>query len=204
MHDTGSALGGTGRAGILNDLHVDERFVKKSLFGDLVSSEFQLYRSSAWDQETHADVLWMANKIASLSQQDLRECAEASQWPDFMKEVIVYRLARRRDMLAQHFGLTVSDPVQSAPTIEVPLTNRTEIEAAARRFGLDANTIEAALREAKLESHTDVLVHDGTISNSGDTVLMGLIRDAYHPTGLEARTNRREDGREYVPIRYGD
>jgi hypothetical protein len=207
MHDTGSALGGRGRTGILNEFFVDERFLKKSLIGgDLVSSEFQLYRSTAWDRETMADLMWMAKKICSLSKADIAECAEASHWPDFMRDVLVWKLAARRDLIAKHFGLTARDPAGPAPTIEVPLSTPADREAAARRYGLSAQVIESAMRDAGLlgRPFRDVLVRDGEISRGGNTVLIGLLRDAYYPAGLDQRTNRREDGREYRSLRYGD
>jgi hypothetical protein len=205
VHDTGSTLGGMTRAGMINELHVDRRFLHRTLLGgDLVSSEFQLYRSSAWDAETMADVLWMAKKVASLSQDDIRECVEASKWPDFMKATLVYRLAKRRDMIAKEFGLATQDPAGAPPTIVVPLSTRADREAAAAHYGLDVEAIESSMRDGGVlgRRFDDVLVRDGTIAEADDTVLIGLLRDAYYPTGLDHRTNRREDGQPYRRVRF--
>ena len=52
------------------------------------------------------------------------------------------------------------------------------------------------------------LRHSGSLkfeefSDAEDTVLIGLLRDRYYPTGLDHRTSRRNDGRPYRQIRYG-
>lgn len=202
VHDTGSGLGGASRSGMLNDLHVDGKFLRKEfglLGNNLVSSEFQLYRAGAWEQETVSDLLWMAKKIVSISQAEIRECAEFSQWPDFMKDVLVWRLAKRRDIIAEEFGLKVADPAGEPPTVKVPLTTRSDREAAAKRFDLPLDQLESRLRDAKKldQPFTDTLVDDGELKEADDTILIGLLRDTHYPTGLVNRTNRREDGGDY-------
>lgn len=207
IHDTGSGMGSAGRSGQLNDLNTDWRFLSRSMFGmggSLRSTEFQLYRASAWENETASDVLWMAKKIVTITQNDLAECAKATGWPDFMQATMVYRLAKRRDMIAEAFGLKTPDPVGAAPTFSVPLSTRADREAAAARYGVDVSLIEESMRDSGVlgRPFVDLLVDRGTISDPKDTVLIGLLQDTYHPVGLVKRTNRREDGRDYVSVRH--
>ncbi|MBK6688743.1 MAG: hypothetical protein IPG45_29995 [Deltaproteobacteria bacterium] len=207
IHDTGSGMGSAGRSGQLNDLNTDWRFLSRSAFGlggALRSTEFQLYRAGAWEQETASDVLWMAKKIVTISQKDLADCANATGWPDFMKATMVYRLAKRRDMIAEAFGLKTADPVGAAPTFKVPLSTPADREAAATRYEIDVTLIEESMRDSGVlgRPFEDLLVDRGTISDPKDTVLIGILQDTYFPVGLVKRTNRREDGREYVSARH--
>jgi hypothetical protein len=52
------------------------------------------------------------------------------------------------------------------------------------------------------KAFTDNLVVGGELRKADKTIITGLLRDIYHPTGLVERTNRREDGEEYEQKLY--
>ncbi|MEC5128950.1 hypothetical protein VSU19_19465, partial [Verrucomicrobiales bacterium BCK34] len=219
FHDSGSALGGASRSGELNKFNVDRgtgAFIWTSPEGRLVfSNEFQIYRPSAWDHVTFADHRAGAEHIMRITGNEIRAIVEHSKQPDFYKQVLTWKLIRRRDLIAKTFGLATPDEKAGpAPTISVPLTTREDRLAAARLYRIPLVEIEndlvrmgflpAGAREASTgEPYNDVLVKDGVLQDYHDTVIPGILRDVRHPGGFVVRITRFDDGGEYQSLRLG-
>lgn len=219
FHDSGSALGGAARSGELNKFSVDHGtggFLWTSPEGRLVlSNEFQIYRPSAWDHVTFADHRAAAEHIMRITGDEIRAAVEHSRQPDFYKQVLTWKLIRRRDIIAKTFGLATPDEKAGpAPTIAIPLTTREDRIAAARLYRIPLVEIENDLarmefipsdsREASTEKpYLDVIVKDGVLQDYHDTVIPGILRDVRHPGGFVNRISRFDDGGEWQSLRLG-
>ena len=215
FHDTGSSLGGAARSAEINELPVrsgPRGFLYPRPGGRRITSgEFQVFRPGAWSHVTHADHLAAAMHIVHLTQDDLRAAALRSTMPDYWQQTLVWRLAKRRDIIAERFGLTVPDPAGPAPTIAIPLTTRAQRQAAADRYRVPLSEIEADLQRAgvlpqlagdiPLGFH-DTVVETGVLQPYERTVLPGIIRDHRHPSGITDRITRFNDGRPYRSRRF--
>lgn len=217
FHDPGFSFGGLARAAEVNRLNVGDRpggFLWLSAGGSRIQgSSFQIYRPEIWSDVTYSDSLAGAMHLMRLSRADIAEAVGHSQMPDFWQETLVWRLASRRDVIAKWFGLTPPDEAGPAPTVRIPLTTRRDRAAAAARFQVPLAEIEADLARAgclpedRREADTirpfhDLVVKDGEIQATGDTVLIGILRDHRHPSGLVKRTIRWDHGEPYVSIRF--
>ena len=212
FHDAGSALGGLGRTGELNDLDAGSGPHDFMWLGPLkrkaTSNCFQLYRPRIWDHITFADAYAGARHIARLSRADIAKAVRYSGMPDFWQEAAVWRLASRRDTMAGIFGLSVPDPVSKAPTITIPLTTRSDRQEAARRYRLPLALIEEDLVHAGALSPNqttaitkkpvlDVVVRNGILQPYEKTILPAILRDVRHPPGFVKRMARWEDNKEF-------
>ncbi|MCB1090400.1 MAG: hypothetical protein KDL87_02635, partial [Verrucomicrobiae bacterium] len=162
---------------------------------------------------TYSDYLAGAKHICRLSREDLAGVIHHSHMPDFWQDNLVWRLANRRDTIAKLFALTTPDQAGPPPTVEIPLTRRSDRAAAAARFQIPLEEIEsdlvrtgfldAADRKADTkEPFTDVVVKEGEIQATESTILIGILRDFRHPSGLVKRTIRWSHGEPYESIRF--
>ena len=179
----------------------------------ILGSSFQIYRPEIWSSATYSDYLAGAMHIVRLSRADIAETVSYSYMPDFWRETLVWRLTNRRDVIAKLFSLSVPDAAGPAPTVGIPLTSRKDRAAAAARYQVPLSEIEADLARTgflpsdRLASDTnepflDLVVKEGEIQPTEETVLIGILRDYRHPSGLVERTTRLDHSAPYVSIRF--
>lgn len=217
FHDPGFSFGGLTRGAELNSLSVGDQpqgFLWLNPARNLMlGSSFQIYRPEIWSNVTYSDHLAGAMHIVRLSRADITDAVSYSHMPDFWRETLVWRLMNRRDVIAKLFSLPLSDAAGPAPTFAVSLTSRKDRAAAAARYGVPLADIEADLSRTGFlstghlasdtnEPFLDLVVKEGEIQPTETTVLIGLLRDYRHPTGLVERTSRLDHGAPYVSIRF--
>ncbi len=204
FHDAGSALGGVGRTGEINDLHAlngrrDFMWLgplKRTVF----CNSFQTFRPRIWDDVTFADGFSGVRHIARLTRSEIAEAVSYSGMPDYWQEAAVWKLASRRDTMARIFGLPAPDAAGEAPTIEIPLTTRLNRTEAARRYQLPLSMIEEDLIRAGAlsaddpaadtrEPIMDLVVRNGILEPYRKTILPAILRDFRHPPGFIKRMN---------------
>ncbi len=171
MHDLGTALGGNLRTGRINNLRTKSFMYHFPESNKILISQTFLYRPHSWELITHADALWMARKIANISEAELRFAAESSKWPEFVQESLVYKLIKRRNRIAHIYNLESSlDKVDvPAPNIMISLKTAEERASVAKKYGLTLDELENTMREHNLlkddgTSHfVDRVVEDGEL-----------------------------------------
>ncbi|MBT3981113.1 MAG: hypothetical protein HOE90_07150 [Bacteriovoracaceae bacterium] len=239
--DLGATNGGALTSAKLNKFTVGEDFVKikrrtKKVEGvqhyKLKFKQFILYRPDAWVKSTHSDLLWMAKKIARLSNEDIEYAVSISRWPDFMQEMYRYKLEARRNRIAELYGQEVllskvsgllrMNPVLEAPApFEVDLSTAAQRRAVERKYDLPTNSIDHAMVKGKIIDQQmnplkkkyrdqdgnlkfiDVLTADGDISKCQKTVLIGLLEKVHFISGLERRTSRFTDFKNLKECYFG-
>lgn len=217
FHDPGFSFGGLARAAELNSLEVGDQaggFLWLNPGGNLIlGSSFQIYRPEIWSKATYSDYLAGAMHLTRLSRKDIADAVSHSFMPDFWCETLVWRLTNRRDVVAKLFNLSPLDEAGPAPTIRIPLTSRKNRLAAAARYQVPLAEIETDLTRTgflppgrpaadTVEPFDDMVVKEGEIQATEKTVLIGILRDHRHPSGLENRTIRWNHGDPYVSIRF--
>ena len=217
FHDPGMSFGGIMRAGEINRLKTGNQFngflwvnTDRTMIN---STWFQIYRPGAWDEVTFADFLAGARHIARINNDDLNRVMESSRMPDFWRQAMVWRLAQRRDVIAKVFDIPAADSAGPAPTVIVPLTTRGDRVKAAEHYHVPLSEMENDLVRTGLLANDqrsgatsrpflDLLVKEGKIQPCESTVLLGLLRDYRHPSGLVKRTYRKNDGDPWQSVRY--
>ena len=219
FHDPGSALGGGRRTGEVNKLNFGYGtgdFLWMGTTGStLYSDAFVLYRPGFFEHVTFADQLSGARHIVRLTQADIAKAVDASLMPDFYKACLVWRLTKRRDLIARIYEIPLPDAKPAdAPEFIIPLTTRADRNEAAVRYYIPLSEIEDDLvrtghlspsgrAEATVEPFDDVIVKNGTILPYHDTVIPGILREMRHPTGFVERMTRFDDGGPWQQRRFG-
>ncbi|MFN8369516.1 MAG: hypothetical protein U0T83_02700 [Bacteriovoracaceae bacterium] len=201
MHDLGTALGGNLRTGRINNLRTKSFMFHFPESSKILISQTFLYRPHSWEYITHADALWMARKIANISEVEMRFAAAASNWPDFVQESLVYKLMKRRNRIAHIYNIEpMLDKVEvAAPNISISLKSKNERENVAKKYGVELAQIEEKMREFNLldndgTSHfEDKVVEDGELVHCEKSLLIYLLERHHYPSGLENRLNRFMD-----------
>lgn len=217
FHDTGFSFGGLARAAEVNKLKVGGRpggfmWLNREKT-QILASSFQIYRPAIWTDATYSDYLAGAKHIARLSKKEIAAAISHSHMPDFWCQALVWRLANRRDVIAGIFGLTTPDTAGPPPDFAISLTTRRDRSAASARYGVPLAEIESDLmRTSHLpagqpaadtrEPFLDWLVKDGEIQPTEKTVLLGILRDFRHPSGLVKRSIRWNHGDPYESVRF--
>ncbi|HQW27882.1 MAG TPA: hypothetical protein PK529_01785 [Verrucomicrobiales bacterium] len=217
FHDPGFSFGGLTRGAELNSLSVGDQprgFLWLNPARNLIlGSSFQIYRPEIWSSVTYSDHLAGAMHIVRLSRADIADAVSYSCMPDFWRETLVWRLTNRRDVIAKLFNLPLPDAAGPAPTITIPLTSRKDRAAAAARYEVPLKEIEADLARTGFlspenlaadtnEPFLDRVVKEGVIQPTDETILIGILRDFRHPSGLVERTSRLDHGEPYVSLRF--
>ncbi len=219
FHDPGSSLGGARRAGEVNRMSYGSGtadFLWLASGGNVLYSDaFAVYRPGPFDHVTYADQLSGARHITRLSRADIAGAVDASMMPDFFKGCLVWKLMKRRDLIAEFYGLALPDAkAGEAPDFVVPLTTREDRKAAAARYHIALAEIEndlvrtghlpAADRTAATpEPFLDTIVEKGTILPYAESVISGILRDIHYPSGFVDRMTRFDDGAAWQSKRYG-
>lgn len=226
QHDLGASLGGFITQGQISQLSTGEDFISRKTVlavggGFLPAPDLLLnlprigserlffkdpvlYYPQAWHSTTFSDAFWMAEKIVNLfNYGDLEEIISHTQWPDFMQLALLYKLVDRRNQIAKEFGFeTISNPVRD---VRVALAAPQDRLAAALRYRVNPEMLETyyqkalSVKKAQLAGTTldeDILLKNGILSSCETTVLMSLIEQENHPSGLEKRIGRLFDGKD--------
>lgn len=218
FHDPGSAFGAGKRSGEIN------RFNHGFGTGDflwldpgghtLYSDYFCLYRPGHFAHVTFADQLSGARHIARLTRTDIARAVAASEMPDFYQACLTWRLTKRRDLIAEVYGIPLRDAAAGeAPAFAIPLTTRADRSAAAHRYRIPLEEIEndlvrtGHLRAGHRDGPTkapflDVIVKRGVIQPYSECVITGILRDYRHPSGFVDRMTRYDDHAQWRSKRY--
>lgn len=216
LHDNGTAFGGALQSGAINELATDGAFLRvdesdKNQLTLRTDIRF-IFRSGAWGRAQHEDLAMMARRIAAVDNKTLKRVASTSGMPDFYQVAWAWKLARRRDLIASAFGVSTSESAGPAPTVTVDLSSAAARRRVAQRYGIAPGDLEEALRDATAKAQqskepidlsSDTVVRSGQLIPAHESVIVGLIRDARNPTGIEDRVTRWTDGRPYAPRRFG-
>ena len=211
-HDLGSALGSTIYPGKINSLktNTDFMYTATSLYKNspklLIPYEFlghtwivvprlHLYKPDSWNKVTYSDGLWMAMKIASLQESDIKEAVAASKLPQFVQDALVFKLMDRRIRMAKIFGITFPGVQDSYPlTIKYNLTKKEVRQAIAKYFDINFDRMEFEINKNKLlkgkKEYFDTVVKDGEIVSCSKSLLVNIVEKAWFPSGLERRRSR--------------
>ncbi len=197
-HDLGLALGPLLRSGELNAVPTGTGFARKGLLGrNWRFPQGQIFKSEAWRAATWSDMKWMALRITSLAEPEIRAAAATTRWPDFVQEALVYKLMDRRNRIAELYGLTGSLDLATipAPTMAISLADPAEIRAAEHRYGLPEDALRTELvARGWRPGHREILLEEGTITSCRDSALIAALVEHRHPSGLERRYSRGRKG----------
>lgn len=194
MHDLGLTFGTVEMAGMVNAMTTGEEFLYESASGDhFLSPQTFICVPEAWSRATWADCRWMARKIASLSESDIRTAVAASRWPDFMQEALVYKLLARRNLIAIAFNLKarLDNAHISAPALSIPLDSPEAIAKAEQHYKIEPGSLAGALAEIQVPAgYRESLLQNGQIVSPENSQLIRLLVQQRHPSGLYERYNR--------------
>ncbi|MDF1741223.1 MAG: hypothetical protein P1U86_18825 [Verrucomicrobiales bacterium] len=194
-HDMGLSFGGLFSSGETNRFRAGNKFAyagaNKLRFKGPV-----LYKPKSWLDATWADGKWMARHIAAIPESQIREAVAASLWPDFVQEVLVYRLLSRRNRIAELFEIDRrGEPASiTAPSLSVALDSEASRAALEKRYGLPAGALAAEMRADRPSFRKkERIVRNGVIASHEDSLLMrALVRHRY-PSGIVDRYRRHSD-----------
>ncbi|MBT3982740.1 MAG: hypothetical protein HOE90_15380 [Bacteriovoracaceae bacterium] len=236
--DLGATMGGKLVSAKMNSYKTDTNFVERKRRAGSVNGiqhyklkfkQFTLYRPMAWMAASHSDMLWMAKKIAKLTDQDIADAVKVSKWPNFMKRVYEYKIQNRRNRIAELYGLPVqvsegefvASPELAAPSFKRNLSTAKLRRSVEAEYGLAEKSIDLAMVKGKIMDlagkplkkkfrgengelrFVDKLVKDGKVVNCGKTVLTGLLQSTQFPAGLQRRTSRFTDSRGLKECWFG-
>lgn len=210
-HDLGASLGSLGKSGLINYLKEGERFARYSKIkhSKIIFKQLVLYRPKAWAKITYADGLWMAEKIAGISNRDLRIIAQESHWPDFLQEAFIRKMAVRRDQIATLFNLYIEDPKKDyIKNFGVDLSTSQLREKWATHYQINPQTLEnILLKNKKINSqgskkYIDWPMIEGKISSCKESVIINLIEKTSIPTGISRRVTRMKDDTGLPPCLF--
>lgn len=175
-----------------------------------------LYLPTAYDVATQADAIWMADKIATLTEQEVRDVVAETKWPGFVQDVMSSRLIARKNSLAELFGFEQKQIQldQKQKTIALNLDTRASRLAAAEAIDLQlatngniekaADLIEKLMIESGLKmdkngetNYSDTLYEtkDGIakLMTCNDSILISALESTIRPTGIGRRVSRQSD-----------
>ena len=204
MHDLGLSFGTLKSGALVNDMTVGPDFLRRSSDGNhLLSSQSFICIPEAWSQATWADGRWMAEKIASLSEADIRSAVAATRWPDFAQSALSYKLIARRNRIAEFYGCIdlLDQPLIDPPRHAVSLDSPNAIRRTEHHYQLKPGSLAAALKKANVDiPYTETVLTQGQLVSSKDSHLIRLLVQQRHPSGLHERYNRSDD-RHPFPLR---
>ncbi len=190
-HDLGLSLGSLWSSGEVNVFKTGEAFAKRGPLGKLKFPQATLFRPAAWDAATWADLAWMAERIVAISDAEIRSAVATGGWPDFAQEALAFKLASRRDRIAELFGISQGGRPASPPSMTIPLGSPEEIAAAERRYGLFEGSLANELAIAgKGPRYREKVLIDGQITASRKSAVVRLLTIQRYPSGLATRYSR--------------
>jgi hypothetical protein len=193
VHDLGVTLGAMGSAARINAMTVGEDFLSESMSGRvIVGRQTFIYKPRAFGKATWSDCRWMAERIAGLSDSQIRQAVAASRWPNFMRDTLSYKIAARRNQIARVFGVDGSNFFDSvAPEISIDLSSSVKIRAAEQKYGLTAGSLANQLANSSL-SHggIETLIREGKVVSSDESALIRELVIQRFPAGLTDRYRR--------------
>ena len=194
LHDLGVTLGKMGAAGMINEMTTGEDFLWKSLSEKSIRSrQAFVYLPEPYTSATWADSRWMAIRIAGISDKQLSEAIAASNWPDFVQSAVFYKLAARRNRIAEMFEIPPDAKRGDAlaPNFSVDLSTPEKVAEIERRYELEQGSLqgEVARRKSDNLAH-EVLVDSGQIANTDNSALITQLVIQRFPAGLSDRYRR--------------
>lgn len=211
-HDMGYSLSGASLPGRLNHFSSERDFyhISHGLLGlgspKLTFKGYFFHHPETNKLSSYSDLLWMAKKIVRLTQEDFKQIAKESGWPDFMQELLVYKLMARRNHIARIFGIEnrLDFSTLSVPSFKIALSTADERQAVSKLFHIDLSLLESELLKiGKLnQPYDDLLIREGKLVACEDAVLLGLLEEFRYPSGLERRTARALDYKPLKTCRY--
>jgi hypothetical protein len=228
MHDMGASLGAPGESGKVNALKTGNGFLRVTSnpvagFGFLkfpfltprvATTQFMLYRPKAWDKTTFADSRWMAKKIAGITKKQFDSILSKVNWPEYMRDLMVWKLMKRRNHIAKIYGVSdLLDIKKLAPLdVSFDLTTPLAREVVARQTKLTRSEIESVMKSEGLIDGPDgvtvyidkVMDYKGQLYPCQESVIASLLFDNYHPAGLERRIRRSEDNVALPECQFND
>jgi hypothetical protein len=196
-HDLGLTLGSLWSSVEINEMKKGADFARKGLLGAKIRfPQALLFKPKSWSESTWADAKWMARRITSITEGEIREAAAASGWPDFMQEALVYRIVDRRNRIAELFELTENLDRYPAvtPTIAVALGTAADISGAERKYGLPDGALSSELAAiGVVPGYAEALVSKGRVTHCRKSALIRLLVHHRYPSGLDHRYERTRD-----------
>lgn len=219
FHDLGASIAGFRSTGSLNSYRYGRHFVEvrenRAENRNVVYHGLVLYQPKAFLQATWADQRWMARRILTIPSSAMNQAVDASQWPDFMRRILLHRLTQRQADLAKIFypewqlapvdlkefsveynsSMSIIEKEEFVRSIGLTNlfanTNRTSSEALAIRF------LEAELKKLGAKSIEPIV----TVNKKGEPVietcrksaLVNILELSVYPGGLSTRIKRSKD-----------
>lgn len=190
QHDLGVSLGTMGAAGKINGLKTGDEFLRRSFTGrKIVGRETFVYKPKAFWEATWSDSKWMASRISKISDEDLREAIATSLWPDFMQEVLFYKLTSRRNQILKVFGLEERGTIMP-PDITLDLQSPEKVRGVERKYGLVPGSLINVSGRKKTGYRIERIVKDGEVVGSDKSEFIRQLTIQKHPAGLADRYRR--------------
>ncbi|MBF0313262.1 MAG: hypothetical protein HQK52_07590 [Oligoflexia bacterium] len=198
-HDLGKSLAGVFSAANPNRLQTGNGYLRIDDNREhLHFNYFILHLPGAWLHTTYSDLLWMGKRIIKITRSDLQAILEHTYWPDFYKEAMLYKLLKRRNLMAKYLGIEHLIPIEErdipAPSLEVPLYNKELRKAAALYYKIPIELLEETYQNSKLpighDRYSDKVLIDGRVNDSTRSLLIRVLRQYRHPAGLDRRRSR--------------
>ena len=191
-HDLGVSLGSMGSAAHLNGMMIGDDFLRRA--GKVIKGrQTFIYRPRAYTNATWSDAKWMADRIAGLTDEQLRGAIASSTWPDFMKETMFFKIAARRDQIANLFRDQGAPPREriAPPNFAVDLSSPDKVREVERRYRLSPGSLaEELASRGGAAAGTEILVKEGEIMDSRDSALITQLSIQHYPSGLADRYKR--------------
>ncbi|MBF0300582.1 MAG: hypothetical protein HQK51_17850 [Oligoflexia bacterium] len=199
--DIGKSLSGVFSSGNPNRLQIGHDF----LFTDsrhLHFKYFTLQIPKAWFRTTYADLLWMGKKIVKITKEDLQEILAYTHWPQFYQDAMIYKIQMRRNLLAQYLGISdlinINERNVTAPSLSIPLCNEQSLADTATNMQLPFELLKKTYNESILvknakregKCYEDSVLINGRVNDSSRSILVRLLRQYRHPSGLDRRISR--------------
>lgn len=159
--DLGAAFRGSGLHGRGLNYYKSGEFFKKALFADsIIYPRVMAFIPYSARTATFSDLLWMAEKIVSLSQTDIEKAVDKSHLPDFAKALLFYKLRSRQLFIANLFNLKemIDRPLEVGKIIydfNLKITSSAQVESVSRRYQIPFSLI-MQFKEAEGLLHRDI------------------------------------------------
>lgn len=200
--DLGAAFRGFAFKGRgLNHLET-KSFLRKSHFssGKLVYTHPMPYRTKAGEKATYADMLWMAKKIASLSEEAIIDAVRHTHMPEFYQKTLIYKLIKRRNRIAKLYQLEsmtdIKDSQLRLPEITLDLSSEDKISSLATDLGIPVEIFYKEMRHAGIQPGTqfhDQVVKKGKIRKCYKSFVVNLLEKYAYPTGLSRSPSKSKE-----------
>jgi hypothetical protein len=160
----------------------------------------------------------MANRILSIPFNNLAEAVDATSWPEFMKQILLYRLYKRQVDIAKIFYPEM-EVTEFNPSVLVPQSihensSQQDLESFVRATGIvdlfagspEGSALTEAtaflIRELRKLGATDseaivtLKKNEPLIASCRDSAVINILEEWVYPGGLSSRIKRSSDNKE--------